>query len=104
MLHLADCFLFPSYEETEGIVVLEALATRCPTIVRNIGALSYLENGRDAIMCNNNLEFIEAIKKVLNSDNKEMVDNGYKLANDRDLINVGALLKHYYEELLNKNK
>ncbi len=102
MLHLASCFLFPSYEETEGIVVLEALASKCPTIVRNIGALSYLENGRDAIMCNNNQEFIEAIKRVLSSDNSEMVENGFMLASERDLINVGAKLKYYYEELLNK--
>ena len=104
MLHIADCFLFPSYEETEGIVVLEALATKCPTIVRNIGALSYLENGRDAIMCNDNKEFIEAIKQVLNSDNSKMVESGYALAEARDLVNVGASLKHYYEEALKKNK
>ncbi len=32
----SDLFLFPSYEETEGIVVLEALAMKIPTLLRNI--------------------------------------------------------------------
>ncbi|MDE7229838.1 MAG: glycosyltransferase family 4 protein [Oscillospiraceae bacterium] len=32
----ADLFLFPSYEETEGIIVLEALAMRIPVLLRNI--------------------------------------------------------------------
>lgn len=31
-----DLFLFPSYEETEGIVVLEALAMKIPILLRNI--------------------------------------------------------------------
>lgn len=32
----SDLFLFPSYEETEGIVVLEALAMQIPVLLRNI--------------------------------------------------------------------
>lgn len=32
----SDLFLFPSYEETEGIVVLEALAMKIPVLLRNI--------------------------------------------------------------------
>ena len=34
----ADAFLFCSYEETEGIVILEALACATPTLVRDIPA------------------------------------------------------------------
>lgn len=32
----SDLFLFPSYEETEGIIVLEALAMKVPVLLRNI--------------------------------------------------------------------
>jgi 1,2-diacylglycerol-3-alpha-glucose alpha-1,2-glucosyltransferase len=34
---LASCMFFPSLEETEGIVVLEALASHTPLLVRDIG-------------------------------------------------------------------
>ncbi len=34
----ADCFFFPSHEETEGIVILEALASSQKIVIRNIGA------------------------------------------------------------------
>lgn len=38
----ADCFFFPSYEETEGIVVLEALASHQNVVVRDIGVFNPL--------------------------------------------------------------
>ncbi|WP_206076315.1 glycosyltransferase [Marinitoga lauensis] len=44
----ANIFLFPSYEENEGIVVLEALSSKTPLIIRNIPVyknwLSHKEN------------------------------------------------------------
>ena len=104
MLHLADCFLFPSYEETEGIVVLEALATKTPVIVRNIGALSYLTNGVNAFMANNNEEFKKYISYTLENDCASMTEKGYELALNRDLANVGAKLKYYYNEVLKKKE
>ncbi len=47
----ADLFFFPSYEETEGIVVLEALASRQNVLVRDIPVYKgWLSNGRNAYM------------------------------------------------------
>ncbi len=44
----SDLFLFPSYEETEGIVVLEALAMKIPLLLRDIPVYNgWLEKGRD---------------------------------------------------------
>ena len=44
----ANLFFFPSYEETEGIVVLESLASRIPLLIRDIPVYEdWLENERD---------------------------------------------------------
>lgn len=102
MLHIADCFLFPSYEETEGIVLLEALATKCPVLLRDIGAFDYLADGKDCFKAISNIGFKKKIEYILNNDTTEVVNNGFKIAEERDLINVGAKLKVEYEKLLNE--
>lgn len=103
MLHFADIFFFPSYEETEGIVVLEALASKIPIIVRDIGALNYLHDGVDAFFGHNNEEFKDKIKYVLSHDCTSVLEAGYNIALERDLANIGAKLKYFYELAL-KNK
>lgn len=102
MLHFSDLFFFPSYEETEGIVLLEALASRLPVLVRDIGAFSYLRDGVDCFKGNNNEEFIEKINYVFNNDVKDIVSNGFEIAEARNLDKIGKLLKENYEKLLKK--
>ena len=102
MLHIADCFFFPSYEETEGIVLLEALACKIPILVRDIGAFSYLEHGKNCYKAKNNEEFISAIHQILSEDTSEMVENGVLLAKERDLLYIGQQLKEQYEIELKK--
>lgn len=104
MLHIADCFFFPSYEETEGIVVLEALATKIPLLVRDIGVFDYCTDGVDCFKGKNNEEFIEKIKYIVSHDTTDIVENGYKLALDRDLRVIGMKLKEQYEKLLEAKK
>ena len=48
-----------------------------------------------------NFKIINIIEnKVENLD--EIVKNGYKIAEDKDLINVGKKYKDYYEYILNR--
>ncbi len=101
MLHLADCFLFPSYEETEGIVLLEALACQIPVIIRDIQAFDYLKNNIDCIKCVNNDEFIDAINKVFSSDMTNITNNGVIIAEKRNLKEIGQQLKEEYMNILN---
>jgi 1,2-diacylglycerol-3-alpha-glucose alpha-1,2-glucosyltransferase len=104
-MQYASCFLFPSYEETEGIVVLEALASKSPVLVRNIGVYEpWLEDGKNCLMASNNEEFSTKLKYVLNNDNKEMIENGYKVVEERTLEIVGSKLKDIYEEFYNSSK
>ena len=104
-LRYAECLFFPSYEETEGIVVLEALASNCPVLIRDIGVYAdWLEDGRDCYKGKNNQEFLEKLNKIMEGNNQKLTENGYKLVEERTLEKVGQELKTAYENLLTKFK
>ena len=101
----AECLFFPSYEETEGIVVLEALASSCPALVRDIGVYSdWLEDGRDCYKGKDNHEFLLKIQYLMNHDNSKIIENGLKRVEEREITVVGQELKKAYEYLLDKFK
>ncbi len=100
----ADAFFFPSYEENEGIVILEALASQQLTIVRDIPVYdSWLTDKVNCFKCNSNDEFAVTIKNAVNSDTKNLVLNGYDVAKERSLYNIGMQLKSIYQDVLTKN-
>ena len=105
-LQTATCLFFPSYEETEGIVVLEALASHCPLLVRDIGVYKpWLEDGVSAHFAKNNDEFIKQISSFLEKgEDKEILDKGYEVAKARSLDIIGEKLKAAYEECLREYK
>ena len=101
--HYAECLLFTSYEETEGIVVLEALASHCPVLCRDIGVYEdWLKDGRDCFKAKDNDEFNEKLHYIMDHDTKAVVAEGYKLAEARTLEKVGIQLKAAYEELMKR--
>ncbi len=101
----AKCMLFPTYEETEGIVALEALASECSLLVRNIGVYEdWLTDGVNCYKANNNEEFLNKLDYILTNDNKQIIANGLKVVNSITLENIGQQLKQTYEEVLNKYK
>ncbi len=102
----ADLFFMPSYEETEGIVVLEALSMRVPTLVRNIGVYDgWLFGGENCYMGSNNEEFERLIREILeHGADKDIVEKGYQVAAERDLVAIGKRLKEIYLELLEQKK
>jgi 1,2-diacylglycerol-3-alpha-glucose alpha-1,2-glucosyltransferase len=100
----ATCLFFPSYEETEGIVVLEALASRCPLIARDIGVYKpWLHDGVNAHLCADNASFARNIASLLeNGEKKEILDAGFAVAEERSLDKIGAELKAAYESLISE--
>lgn len=104
-MQYATCLLFPSYEETEGIVVLEALASHCPLLIRRIGVYDqWLEEDKNCLMASNNDEFNEKLQLLLNNDFKSMTEEGYKVVQERTLEIVGQKLKEIYTDFYNTYK
>lgn len=97
----ADLFLYPSFEETEGIVVLEALASRQHVLVRNIPVYqNWLEEGVNVYKADNVDEFDEKMQSILNAQVSDVRDAGHALAVARDLPKIGAQLQKVYEKTL----
>ena len=96
----ADVFFFPSREETEGIVVLEALACKTQILLRDIPAFDPCM--QDQVNCykgKTNQDFIDYINKIINHELPSTVEEGYKVAKERDLLLIGKQLKEVYEKV-----
>ncbi len=101
----ADAFLFMSKEETEGIVVLEALACKCPVVVRDIPVYDeWLNDKKEVLKVKNNDEAINALNFVFDNDMSEMKENGYKIVEARTLDKIGDELKSIYERVYEGEK
>ena len=99
--------LFPTYEETEGIVALEALASKTPLIVRPIPVFSsWLTDKKNCYMGNTPYEFKNIISSLREKGkNCEILEEGWRVAEERSLFRVGEKLKETYEMVLSlKNK
>lgn len=96
----ASCFFFPSYEETEGIAVLEALASHQNVILRDIGAYdSWAVSGKNCYLGHNNAEFQDLIRGVVEGEYPQTKEGGYQVAEARSIENVGKQLKAVYESV-----
>ena len=95
----SDAFFFPSYEETEGIVVLEALASHQHTVLRDIPVYNGWIDETSSELCHNVDEFVDSLNKVLNGqvDKREA---GYKVAESRSIDLVAYQLVEAYQTVL----
>ena len=99
----ADAFFFPSYEETEGIAVLEALASKQTAILRDIGAYSsWAVSGRNCWLGSDNDQFRTLIKGICEGTLARTGETGYRVAEDRSIERIGQQLKAVYTSLLHK--
>ena len=94
-------FFFPSYEETEGIVVLEALSSEIPVLLRDIPVYeNWLENRKDVYKGKTNEDFSRLIKDILEKRIPVLTWNGRKRALERDVNCQAQKLNRYYEQLV----
>ncbi len=93
-----DLFWFPTYEETEGIVVLEALAMKIPVLLRDIPVYEdWLLDGVHVYKAKNNFEFMHRIKLILENACDVLSSNGYHRVKKYSIEKVGMQLKSSYQ-------
>ncbi len=97
----ADLFFFPTLEETEGIVLLEALASRIPTLIRDIPIYEgWFEDGKNVYKATDLDSFEQKIRGILEHKLPDLTNEGYKVAKARDIEAIGKDLKKVYEDVL----
>ncbi len=97
-----DLYIFPTKEETEGMPVVEACACKAKTIVRDIPVFDpWLKDGVNVYKAKDVNEFEIKIKQILNGELKDLTNEAYNVALERDLNSIGKQLKDVYESLDN---
>lgn len=99
----SDIFLFPSYCENQGIVLMEAASCKLPIICRNLKAYEdWLKNEHNCLMASTEREFIERFEKLLNNSSlrKKLAKQAYEDVKQHSLERIGNQLKEIYEKLL----
>lgn len=93
----ADVFAFLSKEETEGIVVLEALASEIPVLLRDIPVYeNWLEDGKSVYKGGSQNEFFQAVTEMLAKQRPSLSMAGRKVAENHSLNAIGNRLKEIY--------
>jgi len=99
----SDLFLFLTHEETEGIVLLEALALKIPTIIRDIPIYETWLQSRKQVYKGANLdEFEDLTRKIVQKQVPQLIEDGYVKVNERSITRVGDALYVIYNRLINE--
>ena len=96
----ADVFAFLSHEETEGIVVLEALACGIPTVVRDIPVYNgWLREGQNVYKASGTDEFQQKVEGLLTGTLPDLTAAGRRVAEERSLSVMGERLREVYRRM-----
>ena len=100
----AEAFAFFSYEETEGIVVLEALSCEIPVIVRDIPVYEkWLEDGVQVRKATDPFSYEQALREILSGEQEEEIrcrtQAGRVLAEEHSMRATGEKLYQIQQSL-----
>lgn len=96
----SDLFMFPSYEENEGIVVLEALAMHTPALLRNIPVFNSWISSGGAYLADDTDDFVRLTGDILEGRVPSLVENGYEVVRSRSFAQTGRQLAEAYERAI----
>ena len=96
----ADAFVFLSQEETAGIVVLEAMASGIPVVLRDIPVYrGWLRDGAEVRKARDLEEIRRMVEEALENPHPEMLAAGRAAAEARSLTAVGERLRGLYRDM-----
>ena len=96
----ADAFAFMSHEETEGIVVLEALACGIPTVVRDIPVYAgWLRDGKNVYKADSTAAFRQRVTGLLDGTLPDLTEAGRRVAEARSMAAMGEQLREVYRRM-----
>lgn len=99
----ADLFAFSSMTETQGLVLVEAMAAGLPVVaIRAFGVADMVQNGVNGILTNNNIhEFTAAIERILNDEKvyRYFSENALIRADELSSVSMARELEAIYASL-----
>ena len=97
-----DLYIFPTFEETEGIPVIEACACYCKALIRDIPVFDeWLIDGKNIYKAKDVDEFEKKIKQIVNGELPDLTKEAYQVAYERRIEVVGRQLKQVYTDVMN---
>lgn len=101
----ADLYINMTYEETEGMTVLEACSSQIPTLIRNIPVFDgWMEDEKNTYMATNLDEFKDKAIRILNNQLPDLTKVAVEVARERDLKIIGNKLIEVYDSVLTYDK
>lgn len=107
ILNEVDIFVFPSWQESLGLVGLEAMSKKCLVIASEIpGIESYLVDGYNGKLFKhrNSQSLVNCLNEVLNlseNERRQLIDNGYETSKHYSSNIVEKLLLKELNEKIN---
>ena len=102
MFAAGDALCFPAKEETQGLVVLEAMACGKPVVLRDIPVFEeQFEHGHDCLLCADRGEFRDALDSLAEDPElrERLGENARETAAEHDLDRMGERLAGIYRDL-----
>jgi len=98
LLSRAKCLVFPIlHEEPFGLVVLEAMASGTPPIVRNRGPMSeFVKHGENGYLCETDDDILKAVGQVDEIEKRKCLETAQRFSSDVMIENYIKL----YEEVM----
>lgn len=104
----SDLLVFPSLTETQGLVLLEAMATGLPVVAVDAGGVSsVVDNGDNGFLVDEDRdEFCQAVENVLGDEEfySRAVERARVKAGEFSMENMTERLLGFYGELLRKRE